>query len=76
MFAKQHLNTITLRWSNPTQNTFAGILIRRSFVDYLGDDPTNGDFVASGNLGTSYNDTVPTESEIVYYSIFAHDTSV
>jgi hypothetical protein len=68
--------TIMLTWQNPPDPDFAGVLIKRSFVDYP-KSPDEGEFVFDG-LAESHEDTNFTPADWnkpVYYTAFAYDTS-
>ena len=64
---------IILTWQSPIIPDFAGILIKRSTVDYPA-TPFDGDFIYNGSAEIAY-DTNIEFGVVYYYSAFAYNTN-
>lgn len=68
--------TILLRWVNPADPDFAGVLIKRSFTGFPA-SPAEGELVFDG-VASSYEDTGITPANYnrpIYYTAFAYDAA-
>ena len=62
---------VTLSWTNPTDDDFAGVTVRRSETDYPVDEGS-GTEVYRGT-GMSHPDTTVSSGVTYYYSVFSFD---